>query len=121
VGRGVLEAIDAAISLDRGPPGFVGRVAIGLRDHQGELWLTATMNGRASSSLGARPLEMPDAAILLGEEEFRALVETGEAPPNPGLLQIWGDGPLLSKFLERYLIPKSAVSLRAEQRQRRRP
>lgn len=112
VGRGILESIAGVIARDRGCPGIRGRVDLGVRDAHGELWLSADLGARASASLSSTASAAADVSMLMGEPEFRTLVQTGAAPQNPGLAQLSGNVDLLVRFLERYLIKQSVIALR---------
>jgi hypothetical protein len=112
VGRRTLNDIAALIACDQGAPGFRGKLAMGVRDDEGELWLAAEMSDRAVAKLEASADETATVRLLLGEAEFRTLVSTGAPPANPALLELSGDVAVLSRFLQRYLVPKSAVAIR---------
>jgi hypothetical protein len=118
VGRRTLTAIHARLSADRAPPGFSGKVAIGVRDGEGELWLGAELGTRAIARLGTARHGAADVTLLLGEYEFSTLVRTAAPPADAKLFELSGDVEILGRFLSRYLMQQDALSIRSQQARR---
>ena len=114
LGAEFLYAIAATVEDDTGMPGISGRVAIGVRDEEGQLWWAVSLGGQAQGSfLSERPKDA-GVALLLGPGEALRMMRDGSLPERPQLLQIWGDRSLLQRFSQRYLKRQSSLSLRSE-------
>ena len=84
----LLDLLDDVVRRDGGAPGFVGRLAIGVRDGDEVTWWQVTCDRRASAAFVDRPDASCDAVLLLGGREAQSIIETGHIPERPELLRV---------------------------------
>ncbi|MBI5509985.1 MAG: hypothetical protein HY903_14610 [Deltaproteobacteria bacterium] len=118
-GAELLAALHAMVSADKAPPGLKGSIAVGVVDAAGALYFVATF-GKAVRTEISDTLPTVDAALVMGEAEANAILDTGALPPKPELLVKQGGSALLAKFVSRYLQRQSLLDLRAGGAKRKR-
>ena len=103
----LLQVLAALVEADRGPAGFTGRVAVGVRTSpRWYLFEAATGTGRMVE-------EVPDADawLGLGTAEAEAVLGRGPVPARPSVA-VAGDEALIDRFLTRYLRSISLLEIR---------
>ena len=112
-GRHLLVVLHALMLRDRAPSGMEGRVAIGVRTKERDLWWKAELGMTPGSEfVDGRPSDV-DGSLLLGEVEAETILKTGSIPEKPKLILVRGDRELLTRFVKRYTGRQNMVSLRA--------
>jgi hypothetical protein len=108
----LLAVLEAAIQGDAAPPGFAARLAFGVKSGEDTHWLEVVLGDQATSEVLATPNPACDGSLLLGASDADAILSTGHLPESPELLDAQGDRDLLTRFVNRYLVPKSPLSVR---------
>lgn len=114
-GADLLLWFHAFASKDQGPPGFVGKLAVGVRLDDGEAWWQVVFDAQSTPTFVAERPTDADAELLLSAAEADAMLRGDPSltlEPN----RLKGRRELLDQFLRRYVMPKSALSLRAPDR-----
>lgn len=116
-GLRLLALADALILRDRGPSGLSASVCLGVEIGEARTWWCASFGRHTETSFvqGASPPEA-DAVLLLGEKEAEMVLESGDLPAAPELLQFQGDRQLMKRFLNRYFEPQDLMSFRLKNR-----
>ncbi len=111
-GADLLLWFHAFASKDRGPPGFTGKLAVGVEQGGVETWWQADFGGQSTAAfLPGRPTDA-DTELLLTAEEADAMLR---GDPNLKLAKerLRGRRELLDQFLKRYVLTQNFLSLRA--------
>ncbi|MEM6732735.1 MAG: hypothetical protein AAF658_14340 [Myxococcota bacterium] len=107
-----LDVLDALVNRDSAPPGFPGRVTIGVREgghyrfwsaHFGPLEATTTFSHELP--------EEADAILLLSEEDAAAALR-GEVNREPEVMMVHGDTALLRRVVTRYTSRTDWIGIR---------
>jgi hypothetical protein len=112
-GRELLAHLHDFLERDRRPPAFSGQLAIGVSSERGVDWWQVTCDRVANAAFVDEPDPACDAVLLMGEREAVSILETGRVPANPALLKARGNRALLSRFVDRYVVHRSAIDARA--------
>ena len=108
----LIRLLDELVRADPHPPGFQGRVCLGVRG-DATRWWSGTFAERATSSISDdMPVEF-DVAVGLEEREIDRLLDGDIA----GI--ITGDRDLWLQFLRRYVRVESLLGLRAKRSKER--
>ena len=108
----LLEVLDAMVRADRGAPGFVGKIAVGLKA-QPPRWWVVDVGSRAVGRFLDKTPEDVDAWLGLGSLEADAILGRAAMPVRASIVTA-GDRTLIEHFFRRYVRNVSLVDLRAD-------
>lgn len=115
----LLLALDALVRAQPGPTGLRGDVCFGVRGQDDARWWRARLSpsGAVTEFLDDLPEEV-DVAVGLDADAAASLLSEAE-PPLEALRLVAGDRALLAAFVERYVVRRSLLELRANQGKKR--
>jgi hypothetical protein len=106
----LLEIVEAIVGADPGPPGFAGRIAIGLVDREVS-WLLLDVTPQ---KIDVR--RSGEELIGFGADCAWLVPRTAGPIPRPGTATVVdGDRTLLERFEARYLRSRSHLDIRVQQ------
>jgi len=108
----LLGVLEAAIQGDTAPPGFAARLAFGVQSGEDTHWLEVICGDGVTGQVLAAPDPACDGSLLLAASDADAILRTGHLPESPELLDAQGDRDLLTRFVNRYLVLTTPVSIR---------
>lgn len=112
-GRNLLLALDYLVRSEGGVSGLRGKICVGVQTGPQQDWWQVVFGNRTDVAFVPRPDSDADAVFLLGEREAESILETGELPPDPQLLQVAGSKALLHRFVDRYTASMTTLDLRS--------
>ncbi len=105
----LLELLDAIVSLDRQPAGFVGSLCFGIAREDGARFWCASFGARVETRFIDLYRGDADTLVVLSEEEAHRLISgVGQAAP----VEVAGSTKVLSRFVRRYLARANLISVR---------
>ena len=113
----LLIALEAIVRLDGLSPGFSGSIFFGVRQVDGDHWLSLRFGARAEGTFVTYPSSRVDAMLVMGEGEAEAILQSGGLPARRRLFEVAGDRLLLQRFVKRYLgARESLLSVRVRRK-----
>lgn len=112
-GAGLLAFLDKVVSEDPAPPGFEGRVAVGVLHDATVTWWNGTFSQqRAQCSVMPHRPQPVDVTWVLGSAEAAAVFGTQQHLPAKPNACIEGNTEILTRFIERYVKATSPLDVR---------
>src|SRR5262245_5610632 len=109
----LLVYLDHRVRGRAGPPGFRGRVCLGVEsEHARHYWIAALGNNVETQFVEDQPPDA-DAYLLMGVREAEEIFLRGRAPINPKHLETYGDVTLLRRLFQRYLARPTLLAARS--------
>ena len=108
----LLLVLAAAIQSDSGTPGFAARLAFGVQSGEETHWLEVVLADKATGQMLCAPNPACDGTLLLAASDAAAILKTGHLPESPELVDAQGDRDLLTRFVKRYLVLQTPLSIR---------
>jgi hypothetical protein len=109
----LFEILSAAVARDSAGSFLSGRVALGVRTEDRDVWWTIELGAAPKIDLSVGPpAPLADARLFMGEAEAASLVDGGALDAG-GLLRKQGDESLMRAFFQRYLVARAPHQIRS--------
>ena len=111
----LLLLLESAVKADAGPPGFLGKIGVGLLDGSKATWWSARFEGAARVATDLAQGRAPDdcdVVALIGKREADRLL-SGETPSRTAkIFELLGNSQLFAQFVQRYLQRHNVLTFR---------